>query len=126
MSLLVALLFFAQPVEPPAPEALDVFKSREEDLASLAGQLGRLHRLHQLCPSSGSSTIFRDRMKDIIDGERPRRETREAMIATFNQGYRDMTKVHFACSSRAEADFQKQAVIALGLSDRLAADLPLH
>lgn len=130
MSILAALLLVAQPVpeptEPLAPEALLVFQSREQDLVTLAGQLGRLHRLNQICPGYGSITVFRDRMKDVIDGERPRRETREGMISNFNQGYRDMTEAHFACSAQAEADFRNEAIIALSLSERLSAPLPLR
>lgn len=118
MSLLAALFLMTQPI---APEALEVFESRETDLITLSSQLGRLHRLNQVCPSSGNITVYRERMKEIIDGERPRRETRESMIAHFNQGYRDMTELHFTCSNRAEADFRNQAMRALWISERLAS-----
>lgn len=124
LALLALLLAFQADPEPStAPDAKAVFQKRQEDLITLAGALGGLHRLNQLCPGYGRISIFRDRMKEIIDGERPPRDTREQMIANFNTGYRRMTRLHFTCSAQAEADFKSEAIAAYSVSERLSAPL---
>ncbi|GGY50082.1 TIGR02301 family protein [Parvularcula lutaonensis] len=122
MIALLAALALAQ-AEPIAPEAKDVFEQRQGDLIALAGKLGGLHRLSQVCASYGNIAVFRDRMKELIDGERPPRDTREAMIAQFNASYRTMSGAHFTCSRRAETDFRREASDALRISERLSASL---
>lgn len=119
----LALLLAAQDVS-TAPDAKSVFESRQTDLQILARHLGGLHRLNQICPSYGRVSIFRDRMREIIDGEKPPRETREGMISRFNDGYREMTRLHYSCDYNAESDFRSEALNALSVSERLSGPLP--
>ena len=107
-----------------APEAAAVFEARQDDLISLAGKLGMLHRLNQLCPEQyQSSTVYRDHMIDIIEGESPPRLTRESMINAFNQSFRQISAIHRTCSRRAEDDFRREALATLTITDRLYAPL---
>lgn len=106
-----------------APEAKAVFEARQNDLVELSARLGGLHRLNQLCPGYGRVSVFRDRMQEIIDGERPPRETRDAMVENFNGGFRRMANRHLTCSFDAEQDFQVEAMSALSITERLAAPL---
>lgn len=119
---LLATLMLLQ-ATPLAPEAKDVFEARQEDLILLAGRLGGLHRLSQVCAGYGNIAIFRERMKEIIDGESPPRATRESMIDAFNDRYRSMSGSHFTCSRAAEADFREEALAALSLTQRLSGPI---
>jgi uncharacterized protein (TIGR02301 family) len=123
MIALLAALFLQQTPPSTAPHASEVFERRQEDLVLLAARLGSLHRLNQVCPSYGSITIFRDRMKEVVEVERPPRMTREAMIASFNDGYRGMTDRHMVCSPAAEEDFSRAALSALSITERLSRPL---
>ncbi|MCQ8184813.1 TIGR02301 family protein [Parvularcula maris] len=123
IALLAALFLAQQPPVSDAPAAADVYGRRQQDLILLAARLGSLHRLNQVCPSYGQITVFRDRMMEVVDVERPPRDTKEAMIAGFNDGYRQMTERHMTCSLEAEEDFTRAALSALSISDRLAAPL---
>lgn len=102
------------------PEAADAFRGRQDDLVLLAGKLGSLHRLNQVCPSYGSLTVFRDRMQDVVEGERPIRATREAMIEAFNLAYNETARLHAACGSEASAAMRRDALEALAVTERLS------
>lgn len=102
------------------PEARRLFETRQTDLVLLADRLGGLHRLNQVCPDYGNITVFRDSMRAVIEGERPVRTTREAMIKAFNEAYADMANRHGTCSADAEAAFRREARAAAAIVDRLS------
>jgi uncharacterized protein (TIGR02301 family) len=120
---LLAIALLLQTAPSTAPNASEVFERRQEDLVLLAARLGSLHRLNQVCPGYGSITVFRDRMKEMVDAERPPRMTREAMIAGFNDSYRQMSSRHLTCSPAAEDDFSRAALSALSITERLSRPL---
>lgn len=122
--LALAAAFSLQVQTSDAPEAAAVFEARQDDLITLASKLGMLHRLNQVCPEQyGSSTIYRDHMIDIIEGESPPRTTREAMIGAFNQSFRQISVIHSTCSRAAEADYRREAMATLTIAERLFAPL---
>ena len=118
--MLIAAALFLAAAQGELPEAKDTFTARQEDLVLLAAKLGSLHRLSQVCPSYGDVAVFRDRMREVVQGERPIRATREAMIEAFNQQYTATSERHFACGSEAQASFRNAAVDTLAITERLA------
>lgn len=118
--MLIAAVLFLSLAQADLPEAKDHFTARQADLVQLAAKLGSLHRLSQVCPSYGNVAVFRDRMREVVEGERPLRATREAMIEAFNQQYTATSERHFACGSDAQASFRNQAVDTLAITERLA------
>ncbi|MEE4210511.1 MAG: TIGR02301 family protein [Parvularcula sp.] len=120
IALAAALLLTLQT---PPPEARQVFLQRQDDLITLAAKLGMLHRLDQLCSPGYRQGMFREHMKAVVEGERPVRATREAMIDSFNQSFRSMADIHLTCSYEAQADMRREAAIALQITDRLSRPL---
>jgi len=118
--MIAAALLFLAATQGDLPEAKDHFRERQDDLILLAAKLGSLHRLSQVCPSYGNVAVFRDRMREVVQGERPIRATREAMIEAFNQQYTATAERHFACGTDAKTAFRSEAVETLAVSDRLS------
>ncbi|MEM1380543.1 MAG: TIGR02301 family protein [Pseudomonadota bacterium] len=121
--MLTAALLFLAAAQADVPEARDAFRARQDDLILLAGSLGTLHRLNQVCPGYGNVAVFRDRMQEVVNGERPIRATREAMIEAFNGGYNAAAQQHVTCGRAAETDLRQEALNALSLVERLSAEM---
>ncbi|MEM9837807.1 MAG: TIGR02301 family protein [Pseudomonadota bacterium] len=121
--MLAAAFLFLAAAQADVPEAADAFRSRQDDLVLLARKLGSLHRLNQVCPSYDSMTLFRDRMQEVVEGEKPIRATREAMIEAFNLSYNETARLYAACSSDAGAAMRREALEALAVTERLSGEM---
>ncbi|MEO0700088.1 MAG: TIGR02301 family protein [Pseudomonadota bacterium] len=108
------------------PEAHSHFASRQGDLILLAQHLGTLHRLAQVCPQTREGDLYRERMKQVIEGESPPRFTREAMIGAFNRGFRNASAEYYSCSRRAQQRLKNESFDALNVTERLYAPLRLR
>lgn len=123
ITVLPLLLLLQGPgAESRAPDAREVFEERQDDLIFLAGKLGGLHRLSQLCEGEGAG-VFRIRMQELLELEKPPRDTRAAMIAQFNHNYRQMAELHLFCGNEAIEDMAGEATVALSITDRISGPL---
>ena len=118
-----ALLFMLSVQANDLPDAREHFEARQQDLIYLARKLGGLHRLNQLCPTSADPYEFRRRVRSLIEGERPFRATREAMIEAFNLEYQEASSRYFRCDRDTEAAIQREAYEALAVTERLSASM---
>lgn len=108
------------------PEAKSYFASRQGDLILLAQHLGTLHRLAHVCPKNREGDLYRERMKQIIDGESPPRFTREAMIGAFNRGFRSASSEYYSCSRKAQQRLRNESFDAINVTERLYAPLRIR
>ena len=125
---LLGLLCISQAFAPSAaqfgvPDAQEHFNARQGDLIQLSESLGALHRLSQVCGRYGEGDLYRERMKQVVEGESPPRFTREAMIGAFNRSFRQTSARHLACGRAAEQSFREEAYAALQVNNRLYAPL---
>ena len=120
---MIAAALLALALQAGVPEASDVFRQRQDDLILLSRKLGTLHRLDQVCPGGREAGVFRDRMQDVVEGERPIRATREAMIDAFNLAYNETALVHAACGGEAMGTLRREVTEALRLIERLSAGM---
>ncbi|MEM9810729.1 MAG: TIGR02301 family protein [Pseudomonadota bacterium] len=120
---LVIPAFGSSTAQDRVPDAREHFNARQGDLVLLSEYLGALHRLSQVCGNYGEGDLYRERMKQVIEGESPPRFTREAMIGAFNRGFRRTSARHLACGRAAEQAFRQEASSAMQVNDRLYAPL---
>lgn len=119
--LLAALLPAGAARAQAVPEAAERFEARQRDLVALAGKLGQLHRLRQVCYPRSDPDLFRERLLTLIPLEAPPGGTRLDMVDAFNAGYREAAALHLTCSGAARADYQREAELALAVTERLYA-----
>jgi uncharacterized protein (TIGR02301 family) len=73
----------------------------DRDLQRLSEILGALHFLRGIC-GSNEGLKWRTEAQALIDAEAPSGTRREAMIASFNRGYRSFQQSYRTCTPAAD------------------------
>jgi uncharacterized protein (TIGR02301 family) len=85
-----AAAFAAEPGDPP-------FQAKLERLSEI---LGSVHYLRNLC--GGKTSVWRDKMDELLSAENPTDERRSRLVARFNRGYRSFASTYGGCTGSAE------------------------
>ena len=88
-------------------------------LSALAYTLGEAHALHRVCAGPRDGTWF-NRMRRLIEVERPDEALRRRLIEAFNAGYLASGAEYPACSPNSEAAERAAAARARPLARNLA------
>lgn len=106
-----------------AGQDYDSYQQRQKDLAALSSIFGELHHIRRYCEPRYEADVWRDRMKSLIDLEAPLPEAQQAMVAAFNNGYRNAQRRFPSCNRRARDYAASRAVSADAIVERLTAPL---
>lgn len=90
-----------QPAGPPPPAAQDEPAPYDPDLQRLSEILGALHFLRGICKSDEGQK-WRDEAQALIDAEAPSGNRHDAMVASFNRGYRGFEQSYRTCTPAAD------------------------
>jgi uncharacterized protein (TIGR02301 family) len=88
----------AKPAGPPPPEPPAPY---DHDLQRLSEILGALHFLRGLC-NSDEGAKWRNEAQILIDAEAPNGDRHDAMVASFNRGYRGFQQSYRTCTPSAD------------------------
>jgi uncharacterized protein (TIGR02301 family) len=83
-----------------APAVQDQPAPYDRDLQRLSEILGALHFLRGIC-GSNEGQKWRDEAQALIDTEAPGGQRHEAMVASFNRGYRGFQQSYRSCTPAA-------------------------
>lgn len=86
--------------EASAPAAQDQPAPYDPDLERLSEILGALHFLRDMC-GSNEGQKWRDEAQALIDAEAPAGQRHDAMVASFNRGYRGFQQSYRTCTPSA-------------------------
>jgi len=92
----------ARPAGPPPPPAQDEPAAYDPDLQRLSEILGALHFLRGIC-NSNEGQKWRDEAQALIEAEAPTGNRHDAMVASFNRGYRGFQETYRTCTPAADA-----------------------
>lgn len=118
-----AMLFLAaQHFAAPAMAAADG-KPYDEKLVRLSEILGAVHYLRELC-GAGDGQIWRDRMRELIDGEGGSAQRRARFTRSFNQGYRAYSRTYNVCTPSAQTAITRFLSEGSQIADSLVKSVP--
>ena len=92
------------------------------DLIRMSEILGAVHLLRQLC-SSGEGQLWRSKMEELLEIEKPEEEQRKLMISHFNISYHQHRRAFEKCDRLATSAADKLIEEGATLSKRLARTL---
>lgn len=98
-------------------------KPYDEKLSRLAEILGAVHYLRELC-GSNDGQMWRDRMREIIDGEGSSASRRAKLTKSFNNGYRGYSRTYQTCSPTAQTAINRFMNEGVQISEALVKSVP--
>lgn len=107
----------------PARAQVGDTKPYDEKLTRLAEILGAVHYLRELC-GSNDGQLWRDRMREIMDGEGTSARRRQALTRSFNNGYRSYSRTYQTCTATAETAISRFLTEGAQLADNLVKAVP--
>jgi uncharacterized protein (TIGR02301 family) len=108
---------------PPAAAQQSDAKPYDERLSRLAEILGAVHYLRELC-GSNDGQMWRDRMREIVDGEGASASRRATLARSFNSGYRGYSRTYQTCSPTAQTAINRFMVEGVQIADTLVKSVP--
>ena len=108
---------------PSAAAAIDDGKPYDERLLRLSEILGAVHYLRELCGSSDGS-LWRDRMREIMDGEGSSALRRAKLTRSFNNGYRSYSRTYQSCTPSAQTAINRFLSEGSEIADGLVKNVP--
>lgn len=106
----------------PARAAPDS-KPYDEKLMRLAEILGAMHYLRELC-SANDGSMWRDKMKDLLDAEGATALRRARLTRSFNQGYRSYRRTYVSCTPTAQTSISRFMTEGVQISEGLVKATP--
>ncbi len=107
----------------PAAAAVEDSKPYDEKLLRLAEILGAVHYLRELC-SANEGSLWRDRMKELLDAEGSSALRRARLTRSFNQGYRSYSRTYITCTPSAQVAITRFLNEGVQLSEGLVKAMP--
>ncbi|WP_185983064.1 TIGR02301 family protein [Aureimonas mangrovi] len=89
-------------------------------MGRLAGILGSIHFLRTLCGDDNAS-VWRDKMNELIEAQKPNEADRRILIAQFNGGYRAFESTYRQCTPAAEVATRRYLEEGATLSREISA-----
>ena len=120
--ILVAITGTAASVRPSVAQQTE-FRPYDDKLSRLAEILGAVHYLRELC-GANEGQLWRDRMREIIEGESTSAQRRAKLSRSFNNGYRGYSRTYQTCSPTAQTAIGRFLVEGAQLADLLAKFVP--
>ena len=115
---LASAVFFAV-----APARAQDDKPYDERLMRLSEILGAVHYLRELCGNSDGQ-LWRERMRDIMDGEGSSALRRAKLTRSFNTGYRSYSRTYQSCTPSAQTAIERFLSEGTQLADALLKTVP--
>ncbi|MFM9846344.1 MAG: TIGR02301 family protein [Hyphomicrobiaceae bacterium] len=112
LALLTGALAHAQDIKP-----------YDERLMRLSEILGAVHYLRELCGNSDGQ-LWRERMRDIMDGEGTSALRRAKLTRSFNNGYRSYSRTYQSCTPSAQTAIDRFLSEGTQLADALIKTVP--
>jgi uncharacterized protein (TIGR02301 family) len=108
----------------PAPSfaQVGVIKPYDDKLNRLAEILGAVHYLRELC-GSNDGQLWRDRMREILDGEGSSALRRAKLARSFNNGYRSYSHYQ-SCTVSAQTAIHRFLQEGAQLADGMVKSVP--
>lgn len=98
-------------------------KPYDDKLNRLSEILGAVHYLRELC-GSNDGQLWRDRMREIMEGEGASALRRAMLTRSFNNGYRSYSRTYQTCSPTAQTAISRFLAEGLQLADGLVKSVP--
>lgn len=93
-------------------------KPYDDKLGRLSEILGAVHYLRELCGSSDGQ-LWRDRMRELMDGEGASALRRAMLTRSFNNGYRSYSRTYQTCTPTAQTAISRFLSEGLQIADAL-------
>jgi uncharacterized protein (TIGR02301 family) len=114
----LALVFLAA-----TPARAQDVKPYDERLMRLSEILGAVHYLRELCGNSDGQ-LWRERMRDIMEGEGSSALRRAKLTRSFNNGYRSYSRTYQSCTPSAQTAIDRFLTEGTQLADALIKTVP--
>ena len=98
-------------------------KPYDDKLNRLAEVLGAVHYLRELCGATDGQ-LWRDRMRDILDGESTTALRRAKLTRSFNSGYRSYSRTYQTCTPTAQTAISRFLAEGVQIADGLTKAVP--
>lgn len=109
---------------PSAPaRAIEDGKPYDERLMRLSEILGAVHYLRELCGANDGSQ-WRDRMREIMEGEGSSALRRAKLTRSFNNGYRSYSRTYQSCTPSAQTAINRFLSEGSEIADGLVKNVP--
>lgn len=105
---------------PPAPPPQTQPAPYDHDLQRLSEILGALHFLRAVC-GSNEGQKWRNEAQALIDAEAPNGERHDAMVASFNRGYRGFQQSYRSCTPAATVAIHRYLTEGAGIAREITA-----
>ena len=122
-ALLVAIVLSTSLLAAPLRAQDADTKPYDDKLTRLAEVLGAVHFLRELC-GSNDGQVWRDRMREILDGEGYTDLRRAKLTRSFNSGYRSYSRTYQTCTSTAQTAISRFLVEGVQIADALVKTVP--
>jgi len=108
----------------PAPAGVaDDAKPYDERLLRLSEILGAVHYLRELC-GANDGALWRDRMREIVEGEGSSALRRAKLTRSFNNGYRSYSRTYQSCTPSAQTAIGRFLAEGSEIADGLVKNVP--
>lgn len=98
-------------------------KPYDDKLNRLAEILGAVHYLRELC-GANDGQLWRDRMREVMDGEGSSALRRARLTRSFNNGYRSYSRTYQSCTQTAETAIKRFLTEGAEIADGLVKAVP--
>jgi uncharacterized protein (TIGR02301 family) len=98
-------------------------KPYDERLMRLSEILGAVHYLRELC-GNNDGQLWRERMRDIMEGEGSSALRRAKLTRSFNTGYRSYSRTYQSCTPSAQTAIDRFLTEGTQLADALIKTVP--
>jgi uncharacterized protein (TIGR02301 family) len=106
-----------------APACAQDVKPYDERLMRLSEILGAVHYLRELC-GNNDGQLWRERMRDIMEGEGSSALRRAKLTRSFNTGYRSYSRTYQSCTPSAQTAIDRFLTEGTQLADALIKTVP--
>ena len=108
---------------PAQVNAVEDDKPYDERLMRLSEILGAVHYLRELC-GANDGLIWRDRMREIMEGEGSTALRRAKLTRSFNNGYRSYSRTYQSCTPSAQTAITRFLAEGSEIADGLVKNVP--
>ena len=98
-------------------------KPYDEKLTRLSEILGAVHYLRELC-GNNDGQLWRERMRELVEGEGTTPMRRAKLTKSFNDGYRSYSRTYQSCTPTAKVAISRFLTEGAQLADGLVKTVP--
>ena len=117
------MVFLLAYVPVTTPANAQETKPYDDKLTRLAEILGAVHYLRELC-GSNDGQVWRDRMREILDGEGSTASRKARLTRSFNNGYRGYSRTYQTCSPTAQTAISRFLTEGAQIADGIVKSVP--